>query len=186
MLIKGSLIKHNAFTKVAILFTTLLLLVFTIYLYFHFSPNHNYVEDIKWDEINANQIDAEIELIGSISNDILEEYRIAKKNNYSLARMNYNFEQKHYSKRDFYCYMKSTEDSLFRKIDNNTYSFSFGNRDNGEYTIIDMNKVIDQDLDGYADRIVKVICGKYGNFYSVSRKSKTGLLEFTKISSHSY
>ncbi len=144
----------------------------------------NYVHDVDWTMVNANQVNCIFEIWGIYSEEYLQAVTKANGQGKSLAEFHYQRAESNQSDKDFF---KHANDSVFRKgYEPNQYFLAWGDAETEAFRIIDEEIIGDLNDDGIADRLLRFSKHGISGVCGVTRKERGGRLEFfMKISVNS-
>jgi len=145
----------------------------------------NYVQDVDWTKVNANQVNCCFVKWGNSGSELDKAIEKACEQNKSLAAFYWSWNED--SKKDIN-FFENANDSLFRKgwSTPNQYYITWNEREDEAFYIIDEGIISDLNEDGIADRLLRYSKQGVAGVCGVTKKERGGKLEFfIKISVNS-
>lgn len=143
---------------------------------------NDFVSDINWAKVSANDISCKPILWGVVYGDeFFSAYSSALKRKLSWAEFYMHWDNKKGDEKIAEKYLPSSRDSLFKKDENpNKYTLSWG-YEAQSFRIVDLNMVMDWDKDGYADRMLRWYAYHGSGLCRVTRKGEGKQIEFFEL-----
>jgi len=139
----------------------------------------NYVQDLDWTKVNANQVNCIFEIWGIYGDEYLQAVTEANGAHKSLAEFHYHWKESNQSNKDFF---KHANDSVFRKgYEPDQYFLTWGDSETEAFQITDEGIICDLNSDGIADRMLRYSKQGITGVCGVTRKERGGWLGFFDI-----
>jgi hypothetical protein len=135
----------------------------------------NYVQDLDWTKVNANQVNCCFVNWGNSGSELDKAIEVACDQGKSLAEFYWNWNEE--NKRDINFFELAT-DSLFRKgwSASNQYFITWNEKEEDAFHIIDEGIISDLNGDGIADRLLKYRKQGAAGVCGVTRREREGRL----------
>ena len=141
--------------------------------------NVNFVQDLDWTKVSANQVNCIFEIWGVYGEEYLHAVTQANRAGESLAEFHYHWTESNKSVKDFF---KHANDSVFRQgYEPNQYFLTFGDAETEAFRITDEGIIGDLNGDGIADRLLRYSKQGISGVCGVTRKERGGRLEFFEV-----
>lgn len=140
----------------------------------------NYVQNLDWTEVNANQVNCCFVNWGNSGSELDKAIERACEQGKSLAEFYWSWKED--SKKDIN-FFEHANDSLFRKgwSASNQYFVTWNVREEEAFHIIDEGIISDLNGDGVADRLLKYRKQGAAGVCGVTRMGRGGRLEFFEL-----
>lgn len=139
----------------------------------------NYVQDLDWTKVNANQVNCIIEIWGIYGEEFFQAVTQANSQSKSLAEFHYERTEGNQSDKDFF---KHANDSVFRKgYYPSQYFLTWDDLETKAFRITDEGVICDLNGDGVADRLLRYCKHGISGVCGVTRKERGGRLEFFEV-----
>ena len=140
----------------------------------------NYVQDLDWKKVNANQVNCCFVNWGNSGSELDKAIEKACEQDKSLAEFYWSWNEE--NKRDIN-FFKHANDSLFRKgwSASNQYFITWNEREDEAFHLIDEGIISDLNGDGVADRLLKYSKQGAAGVCGVTRKERGGSLVFFEL-----
>jgi hypothetical protein len=140
----------------------------------------NYVQDLDWTKVNANQVNCCFVNWGNSGSELDKAIEKACGQDKSLAKFYWSWNEENKTDIDFF---ENANDSLFRKGGStpNQYFITWNEKVEDAFHIIDEGIISDLNGDGIADRLLKYRKQGGAGVCGVKRKERGGRLEFFEV-----
>jgi hypothetical protein len=140
----------------------------------------NYVQDLDWTKVNANQVNCCFVNWGNSGSELDKAIEKACEQDKSLAEFYWSWNED--SKKDIN-FFEHANDSLFRKgwSTPNQYFIPWNEREEDAFHIIDEGIICDLNGDGIADRLLKYRKQGGAGVCGVTRREREGRLDFFEV-----
>ncbi len=140
----------------------------------------NYVQDLDWTKVNANQINCCFVNWGNSGSELDKAIEKSCGQHKSLAEFYWIWNEENKKDIDFF---EHANDSLFRKgwSTPNQYLITWNEKEEDAFHIIDEGIISDLNGDGIADRLLKYRKQGAAGVCGVTRKERGGRLEFIEV-----
>ena len=140
----------------------------------------NYVQDLDWTEVNANQVNCCFVNWGNSGSELDKAIERACEQGKSLAEFYWSWNED--SKKDIN-FFEHANDSLFRKgwSASNQYFITWNESNDEAFHIIDEGVIYDLNGDGIADRLLKYRKQGAAGVCGLTRKERGGRLAFFEV-----
>ena len=140
----------------------------------------NYVQDLDWTEVNANQVNCCFVNWGNSGSELDKAIEKACGQDKSLAKFYWSWNEENKTDIDFF---EHANDSLFRKCVSTPvqYFITWNEREEDAFHIIDEGIICDLNGDGIADRLLKYRKQSGAGVCAVTRKGRVGRLVFFEL-----
>jgi hypothetical protein len=139
----------------------------------------NYVQDVDWTEVNANQVNCKFEIWGIYGEEYFQAVTQANRQGKSLAAFHYEWTEGNQADKDFF---KHANDSVFRKAYYpSQYYLTWDDAETEAFRITDEGVIGDLNGDGVADRLLRYCKHGITGVCGVTRKERGGRLEFFEV-----
>jgi hypothetical protein len=139
----------------------------------------NYVQDLDWTKVNANQVNCIFEIWGNYGQEYFQAVSKANQENKTLAEFHYQWTETNRKDPDFF---EHANDSVFRVgFSPSQYFLTWGDEETEAFRIIDEGVIGDLNGDGIADRLLRYSKQGVAGVCGLTRKQSGGSLEFFKL-----
>jgi hypothetical protein len=139
----------------------------------------NYVQDLDWTKVNANQVNCIFEIWGIYGEEYFQAVTQANSQSKSLAAFHYEWTEGNQADKDFF---KHANDSVFRKAYYpSQYYLTWDDAETEAFRITDKGVIGDLNGDGVADRLLRYCKHGITGVCGVTRRARGGRLEFFEV-----
>jgi hypothetical protein len=139
----------------------------------------NYIQDVDWTMVNANQVNCIFEIWGIYGEEYFQAVTQANNQSKSLAAFHYEWTEGNQADKDFF---KHANDSVFRKAYYpSQYYLTWDDAETEAFRITDKGVIGDLNGDGVADRLLRYCKHGITGVCGVTRKERGGRLEFFEV-----